>query len=443
MEASMALPTNHTPKLSSRSALWLLGFFLPFLTIAAQQSASIDPAKASIAFAEAQHVSEREAGRLWGKTLYGPILFVLPATREIVANQPDADRQLHKQGNVYIGSLPKDMMLGNTAIEWSGTYWMTVMWPLPQYSQPRERLLAHEFFHRIQPDLHLQAASPENSQLDSLDGRFWLQLEWRALAAALTQSSEAQARSIHDALDFRAERHKLFPDSQESERALELNEGLAEYTGLSASAPDAASARWRMITRLTDPEGDTFVRSFAYASGPAYGLLLDERVAAWRLNITQQSDLGLLLGSSVHVSSQESVNQRALQYGSAALRISETERAAAADTEKARYHALLVDGATLTLPNAGKFNYGFDPSGLVPLVGFGTVYPTMQVSDAWGTLDVQEGALLASDFKSVRVAAPSDTTGTHIKGPGWTLTLSPGWHIDPSTQTGSFTLGRD
>jgi hypothetical protein len=443
MEAFMVLPAIYVPKLSSRLASSLLGIFLPFSTIAAQQSAAIDPVKANSAFTEAQRISEKDAGKLWGKTLYGPMLFAFPQTGEVVANQADANGLLHRQGNVYVGSLPKDVIIANTATEWSGIRWTMVQWPLPQYSLPRERLLAHELFHRLQPDLHLQSANPENPQLDSLEGRLWLQLEWRALAAALTQSGEAQLRSIQDALAFRAERHTLFPGSLESERALELNEGLAEYTGLSASMPDAVSARWRMITRLTNPEGDTFVRSFAYASGPAYGLLLDERVSGWRLRITQESNLGLLLGFSLHVSSQEPVNQRALQYGSAALRISETERAAIADAEKARYRALLVDGAILTLPNAGKFNFGFDPGSLVPLAEFGTVYATMQVSDAWGTLDVQGGALLAAGLKSVRVAAPSDTAGTLIKGPGWTLTLSPGWHIAPSTKPGSFIVQKD
>jgi len=426
--------------LLARLPLFFL-FTLP--TIAAAQGTAIDPVQARDAFAEAQHISEKDAGKLWGKPLYGPMLFVVPATREVIANQSDTNGVLHKQGKVYVGYLPKDVIIANTATAWSGIYWTMVQWPLPKYSERREKLLAHELFHRIQPDLHLQAANHDNPQLDSLDGRYWLQLEWRGLAAALTESGEAQSRSIQDALAFRAERHRLFSGSGESERTLELNEGLAEYTGLSATSPDAASARWGMIIRLSHPDADTFVRSFAYVSGPAYGLLLDERVAGWRLKITQQSDLGLLLGSSVHLSSQESANQRSLQYGASGLRISETERAAIADAGKARYRALLVDGATLTLPAAGKFSFGFDPSGLVPLPGVGTVYPTMQVSDAWGTLDVQEGALLASDFNSVRVAAPVDPSGAHIKGPGWTLTLLPEWHVVPSAKTGSFTLRKD
>jgi hypothetical protein len=49
------------------------------------------------------------------------------------------------------------------------------------------------------------------------------------------------------------------------------------------------------------------------------------------------------------------------------------------------------------------------------------VFPTSQVSDAWGTLEVQQGTLLTSDRHSLRVAAPASVAGTHLTGPGWTL----------------------
>ncbi len=257
----------------------------------AQSPPSIDPAKAQAAFVEAQELSAKDNGRLWGKPLYGPMLFVDPATRAAVANGPDVGGVLHPDGGVYVGVLPKDVVVANTAVEWQGKRWTMVMWPLPQNSQPRDRLLAHELFHRLQPDLSIPLANPENAQLDTLEGRVWLQLEWRALAVALVESGAAQTQAIRDALAFATHRHELFPGSAETERSLTLNEGLAEYTGVAASAPDAASGRWRAITRLTSPEADTFVRSFAYASGPAYGLLLDERLPGWRSQIKSTSDL--------------------------------------------------------------------------------------------------------------------------------------------------------
>jgi hypothetical protein len=406
-----------------------------------QGSPSIDPAKAAAAFSEAQQVSAKDNGRLWGRPLYGAMLFVEPATRAVVANEPDASGTLHQQGSVYVGVLPKDVPVANTAVDWAGKRWTMVMWPLPDGSQPRERLLAHESFHRFQLEMDVPAANPDNSQLDTFEGRMWLQLEWRALAVALSEKDAAQTQAIRDAEAFAAHRHELFPGSAERERALMLNEGLAEYTGVAASAPDTASGRWRIIIRLTNPDATTFVRSFAYASGPAYGSLLDERRPDWRSQIRATSDLTALLGSTVSSSSAVPVDQRALVYGGAALRITETERDVRAQAERARYRKLLVDGPTLTLPDAGKFNYGFDPNEVVPLEGFGTVYPTTQVSDEWGTLKVEEGgALMAPDWHSVRVAAPANIGGSQVTGPGWTLDLAAGWRIVPAAKAGSFTL---
>ncbi len=436
----MRCPKVRNAKLAAILTLSLLVLLLPTSTAQAQTAPAIDPAKASEAFTEARLLSEKDAGHLWGKPLYGPMIFVSPATREVVANQPDGEGLLRPQGTVYIGSLPREVMMANTAVGWAGKRWTMVMWPLPQHSQPRSRLLAHELFHRIQAELHIPAANPENPQLDTLEGRLWLQLEWRALAAALIESGAAQTQALRDALAFRAHRRQLFPGSAESERALELNEGLAEYTGVRLSAPDDQSAGWHVVARLTGPQSETFVRSFAYASGPAYGLLLDQRLPGWRSKIGAQSDLGTLLASAIQGAPSSSAEQAARRYGAAALRTTETERAALADAAKARYRKLLVDGPTLTLSNEGKFSFGFDPNGLVPLPPMGTVYPAMQASDAWGTLDVKEGALLASDFKSVRVAAPSDTSGTHIAGPGWTLELAPGWHIVPSEKAGGYVV---
>jgi hypothetical protein len=60
----------------------------------------------------------------------------------------------------------------------------------------------------------------------------------------------------------------------------------------------------------------------------------------------------------------------------------------------------------------------------------GTVYPTMHVSDDWGTIDVDGGALLTSDWSRLSVAAPSDELhGNNLQGKGWTMQLVPGWQV--------------
>jgi hypothetical protein len=404
----------------------------------------LEAASATALFAEAKAVSDKDGGALWGVKLYGPMMFVDGDTKQIVANEPDGGGLLHLENGVYVGTLPKDVLPANTAFDWQGKRWTMLQWPVWGDAQARARLLAHEMFHRIQPGLHLLLNDAANPHLDTLEGRLWLQLEWRALAAALTASGTAREMAIRDALAFRAHRAALFAGSSESERVMEINEGLAEYTGVRIGAADADSARWIAAQLLIAPAEKTWVRSFPYTSGPAYGLLLDAVSPKWRAAVTANTDLARLLSSSLPKAAKVDVMARAKHYGEAELRIVESERAAAAEKVKAQFRATLVDGAVLVLPNLGQhFRVSFDPRDLVPLGEAGTVYPTMQVNDDWGSLVAKEGTLMAPDWQRIAVSAPADPKGSHVTGEGWTLDLAPGWSLVPSGKPGSFTVKKN
>jgi hypothetical protein len=407
-------------------------------------SPPIDLAQAKAAFAEAEALSNEEGGRLWGKRLYGSVFFVDPETRAVVANEPDPEGVLRAANGVYVGTLPKELIVSNAPIEWQGKRWTMLMWPtIPTDTIDRRVIFAHELFHRIQPGLGLMAQDSPNLQLDTPEGRLWLQLEWRALAAALAEQGPVQTQAIRDALAFRSHRHALFAGSAQTEASLEIAEGIPEYTGTIAGEPDRDSARWRAIGKLTGPDqSSTFVRSFAYTSGPPYGLLLDSRLPGWRTHLSAQSDLSALLASTLPPHAPVSAEARAPQYGAAALRIAEAERAQKAEVAKARYRARLVEGPILLLPGGKKFAFSFNPSTLVSLGDTNTVYPTFHATAEWGTLDVTDGVLVPTDFSGATVAAPKDIQGPHLEGPGWTLDLAAGWSVVPGARAGSYTVAK-
>jgi hypothetical protein len=415
------------------------------LARAAAAAPAIDAERAKAAFAEAQSVSDSEGGRLWNKKLYGALFFVDPETRFVIANEPDVDGVLHAQDGVFVGTLPQSVIIANAPTEWGGKRWTMLIWStLPLDTTARRIVLGHESFHRIQPQLDLMAPDSPNLQLDTPEGRLWLQLEWRALAAALIGQGPSKVQAIRDALAFRAHRQALFPGSAKTEASLEIAEGIPEYTGTIAGAPNRESARWRVVGKLTDPDQSiTFVRSFAYTSGPPYGLLLDERLPGWRSKLSTQSDLGALLAATLPPHSAVPLVARATLYGSADIRIVERERAQRAEAMKARYRARLVEGPTLFLPGGKKFAFSFNPSALVSLSDATTVYPTFHATAEWGTLDVTDGVLVPTDFSGARVAAPDITTGPHVEGPGWTLELAPGWKLQPGSKAGSYIAKRE
>jgi hypothetical protein len=422
----------------------LLMFICAIASAAPPAPSPIDTAQAKAAFAEAEAVSNNEGGRLWGKKLYGRLFFVDPETRTVVANEPDLDGVLHAANGVYVGTLPQEIIVSNAPIEWQDKRWTMLMWPtIPTDTIDRRITFAHELFHRIQPELGLMAPDSPNLQLDTPEGRLWLQLEWRALAAALVEQGPAQIQAIRDALAFRSHRHELFAGSAKTEASLEIAEGVPEYTGMIAGEPDRDSARWRAIGKLTDPDQSiTFVRSFAYTSGPPYGLLLDQRLPEWRKNLSAQSDLSALLAATLPPLSVVSAESRALHYGAFAIRIAEAERSQKAEAARARYRARLVEGPTLLLPGGRKFAFSFNPSTLVSLGDANTVYPTFHATAEWGTLDVTDGVLVPTDFSRATLAAPKDINGPHLEGPGWTLELAAGWSVVPGARAGSYTVAK-
>ena len=401
------------------------------------------PQVAATALNEAEATCRADAGALWGVSLCGPVLLVDPATRDVYANQPDTENHLRREGEIFRGKLPNEINIANTAVDWAGVKWTMIMLPLPDEKTRRVALMAHEMWHRIQDELGFPASGAANNHLDTRDGRYWLQLEWRALAAALTARGEERRASIADAALFRARRHQLFAGAAEQEREMELHEGLAEYTGVKLSgAPDVADYVVNANLQRA-PAAKTYVRSFPYATGPAYGVLLDA-TGEWRKTLRKGDDLAQLLFTRVRVKLPQQVaaaaEEHASHYGGAELAKAEEIREKNARELIASYRARLVDGPVLTIP-LRQMNMQFNPGNLVALESLGTIYPDIRIVDVWGVLTVtQGGALMSSDFTRIAVPAPQTTEGSLIEGHGWKLELKAGWRIAADERPDSFVV---
>jgi len=411
---------------------------------------AIDPERAARYFQEAEAASRQDDRRLWGVPLYGPMFFVDPDTHALVANQADQEGKLRAKDGVFVGNLPPETSPANTAIKWAGVDWTMVMWPLPEDRQSRLRLILHECFHRVQTTLGIQMRDAVNSHLDSLDGRVWLEMEWHALERALWQSEEARRTAVEDALYFRSFRRSLFRDAAANENVLELNEGLAEYTGVKLSTASMAEfamvADMKLRQALSDREN--FVRSFAYTSGPAYGYLLDARSPKWRSSLTPQSDLGQLLAAAYEIKlpapGRAEAVRRAQPYDGDEVIALETMREREHEEKVSAARKQFIEGPVLMLPVDGQFNYSFNPHAVLAVDEDSTVYEgEVQVSDVWGVLHSSNGFLMLrrnGSIAGVHVSAPADPNSRPLKGDGWTLDLRSGWAVVPGSRKGDLTL---
>src|SRR5437016_8087310 len=107
----------------------LNGMLIASLLLAATVAATPIPLdRARYAFAEVHIASEEDGGRMWGRPLYGPMIFADPQSRFAVANQADGGGVLMADAGVFTGTLPKDVIIANTAVNWNGVHWTMVMW---------------------------------------------------------------------------------------------------------------------------------------------------------------------------------------------------------------------------------------------------------------------------------------------------------------------------
>ena len=428
--------------------VFLVAGLLVFVASAAAQSGGIDTKLASQYFRQLKETSDRDGGKSWGVPLYGPIMFVDPRSGNVVTNQADLEHKLVAQDGVFVGTLPREINPANTDIKWAGVHWTMGMWPVSEFRQPRERLLLHECFHRLQEKLGLPARDAVNAHLDTLNGRVWIQMEWRALERALRQTGPAQKTAIADALLFRAYRRSLFPDSAKNENALEVNEGLSEYTGVKLSSADLAETAVRADLILRQARNNpTFARSFAYVSGPAYGALLDLSGRPWRAGLNPSADLGVLLQQryGIRVRMSEAAARAAIsRYEGDEIVTIETQQDERRKQQIADARKKFVDGPTLILALGADVSYSYDPNNVLGIDASNTVYPTMRLVDAWGVLTVSNGAWLERDATGhlvrARVPAPSDLSARPLKGEGWSLELANGWEVVPSERTGDVTV---
>jgi len=408
--------------------------FLLALPGAGAAHAQVQPQLAERYFNEARTLCERDAGRLWGVSLCGPMVIFDQATGTRATSQPEPE-----------GPTPRFPGMADGPVSWGGVQWFAFpVYMLPERdADARQQVMLHGLFHRVQPDLGFMTEDGSNEHLDTLEGRVWMQLEWRALRRAVEASGSDRAAAVADALAFRRERRRLFPGAADNERRDEIREGLASYTGIAAWADSPAHAHRAAASALAAGESQqSFVGNFDAASGPAYGVLLDDLLPGWRRQVRATTDLGDLLASAINRPATTDVAVAAARYDGATLRTAEEARDRAQQLRVAELRRRFVDGPVLTMPAAGRGTS--DTTGSVGIPGVGTVFfRTFTRSAQWGRLEADGGVLRSADGSTLSVPVSAPLEGTTLRGDGWSVTLNPGWIVRPAARPGSFTIARE
>jgi len=374
----------------------------------------------------------RDDGSLWGISLCGPFLLVEQESGMVYANQPDPEGLLQQTGDLWTAAPDENSMppYADTAASWSGADWAIARYVSDSSADGFARTALHESFHRIQSDLPFSPAGTDIApHLDELQGRLWLQLGLRAAEDALeTDDPELFQQHFRDAVLFTLWRHHLFDEAVETERAMELHERLAEYTGWRlAGESDAALA----ANLAKQQNMDSYARSFPYATGPAWGYMLDKAGIEWRSHLAKDGPGPAEIASdalAMELPSEEMVIAAAGKYDYTSLLAAETLRAERIAALKAEYMARFVSGPRLIAP----LTYiSFDPRTVTALGEAGQVYGILKDHGPWGTLETESGALVIWSSREVVVDRLDGTVTDGLwETDQWRLELNDGWMLE-------------
>lgn len=413
----------------------LILLFVLFIPKINGQKKTISYDSISVYFDEIKAASGKNI-ELWDKDVYGPMILIDPQSREFFTNESD-------KAEIF----PANMNIANTALDWKGKKWAMIMLPLPQNKYDRIGLLAHESFHRIQPALGFELNNVENNHLDQREGRIYLRLELEALKkAAESVSEKEQQKHLVNALTFRKYRHGLYGGSAVSENLLELNEGIAEYTGLIISGRNKKQTTAFLTNGIDDFfKNATFVRSFAYHTIPVYGYLLYNKDKNWNKKITAKMDLTdyFIKAFNIHipVNLNDAVKKISDQYKGKTIIEEETKREEKIKRLIAEYKLKFIEHPHFEI-KFEKMNISFDPRNIVPIENQGTVYPNIRVTDKWGILTVENGALMSPNWDKISISLPVKTESKKISGDVWTLELTDEYIIKKDDSNGNYKLVR-
>jgi hypothetical protein len=388
------------------------------------------PEKALQYFKDIKEICDRDNGTLWGKNLYGPLMFVERTSRRIVANMPDREGLLKGKDGIFSGVYPKELLISNTPSIFGGTLY--AMTPLPvEEDQFRIKTQAvHSLFHRFQKIAGTSSFGYNTNNMDEKEARIWIKLEWKALRKALTTEGEEQKLSIRDALIFRGANRELYRKYARDENLFENYEGLATftYTLLCTQSPDEYKARiFENLDRVYHMQ--SYSRSYGFIHGALYASLLKDKGFDFSRIKTNEIDLGNSVKELYNIElpqvCRDVAGSLALNYNIEEINNEEEQRLADLKESIHKQISIFTENPVVFVELESPY-FDFEPEDIHSLDTLGTLYSSIRVSDNWGKLTVNKGGCLVSNnFKFLRITAKGfKADHRHIIGEDWVMILN-------------------
>lgn len=364
---------------------------------------------------------------IWGESIIGPILLVDPKSRIFYSNTDPDKQHFTNSDTCYTGVLPPDIHIWNTTLNWKGKKWAMVMLPLSNIPKHAISVNLHELTHVFLSKKGFPNHYVDVSHLTEKEGRILISIELRLMKKYLSTNFDTDY--LREALAIRSLRYNKYIDGRVNENLLELNEGLAEYSGtlMSGLDKDEIAAFYSMLID-NYLNRDDYDRVFAYITTPIYGYAVKEIKESWCRGLSPDTDLtslfikeiGIVEGSDVY-------NEIVSKYGFQDLILHEE------DVEKQKIQ--ITDSIRAKFISKPHFEIDFERMSITSLSpntltlrDLGIFYDKARVTDDWGEITIESGFLLSSNFKKGYLTFPSFVSRDSIVGDGYRLYLKSNYY---------------
>lgn len=369
----------------------------------------------------AEILNKPESKALWNISLNAPIVIIDHINNKLFFSAIENGSVQPIKEELWDNKIP----LANSFFDYNGRRHVTIIHSAFMNSTCEQRinLLSHEIFHLYQKELGIENETSKNYHMDEAQGRALLQIEMKALQQVLSGHSG----SLSDALYTRAYRQSLYPDNNED--LYELNEGLAEYTGIKLSVKNI---REYVKSKLDYDISRGYTNAFGYSTGSAYAVILDEIYPEWRYDKELTNGLVYLIkkvkpqyGGTVEKSE---LDKLLAKYEYAQIIENEKEELKSFG-DIAKFKELLKpETPKLCLANQ-KINFTYNPNDRVISLGDAVLLRNMTIMGEWGQVNAKNGIVRLNNWSAFYLLPPTNITANVVQGDSYEIKLNQGWKV--------------
>lgn len=403
---------------------------------------------------------DTDNGKLWNENLWNDNILVLDENETIYTLNKNVSNT-NKDSILYYKKIPEKTILhSNTNQQFENEKWAIVqnydITPSDSCQTP-----IHELFHLFHSK-QINIAGNIVEYLDDYRARILLRSEFEALRnciKSIQKNNEIEATIfLSDAIYFRTQRENLFKKQNHYALELETLEGLASYTGFKLSAHKDL---YRMaILELNGRENPTGLnRSFAYATGLAYGLIFDHFSIQWRTDLKHIYSFSDIYKKQKVVTQIKGKNIEEIKKRNKYYLIEEEEitRKIKTDSISVFYKNMFVNQPILFVKRdtADKTYYmSFDMNSTFTLGKKGIVYSEISSSSTnplvFGNFKTtgetsigKTGILITSNFDKLTFPKPINVKDNIITGENYIIELNKGWAVKQIDKKGNLEIAKE